>query len=89
MKTEPTRPPCDLRGIAAPEAVIARVAAALRAAGLYKRAKAFETRGKRRKLVGHRACYDGFVIGEYETRTEAELALDEYVYEGLRRGNGE
>jgi len=49
----------------------------------------FETRGKRRFLVGFRAFYNGHEVGEFETAREAGLALDAYVFEGLRRGNEE
>ena len=49
----------------------------------------FETRGKRRRLVAFRACYDGFEIGEFDTAREAERAIDEWLHEGLRRGTQE
>ncbi len=44
----------------------------------------FETVGKRRKLVGFEARYAGEVVGTYETRDEAQAALDAIAYDLLR-----
>jgi hypothetical protein len=44
----------------------------------------FRSIGKRRKLLGFEAKYDGAVIGVYATRPEAQHILDQIAYE-LRR----
>jgi len=47
---------------------------------------AFETHGKRRRLVGFRATIDGYELpGLFGSYLEAERAIDAYVYETLRR----
>jgi hypothetical protein len=43
----------------------------------------FETIGKRRRLIGFDASYNGEVIGRYDTERDAEKALDAWVYEEL------
>lgn len=43
----------------------------------------FQTIGKRKKLIGFEASYDGFVIGRFDDRESARAALDAYVYEAL------
>lgn len=41
----------------------------------------FETIGKRRKLAGFEAKYNGEVVGTYATRDEAQAELDRIAYE--------
>jgi hypothetical protein len=43
----------------------------------------FELIGKRRRLVGFDASYNGFIIGRFDDRDAARAALDAYVYEEL------
>lgn len=46
----------------------------------------FETIGKRRRLAGFRAEIDGYELpGLFGSYSEAERAIDDYVYETLRR----
>jgi len=45
----------------------------------------FETIGKRRKLIGFEAKYNGEIIGTFDTHAEAEAALDRFVYDELTR----
>lgn len=41
----------------------------------------FETIGKRRKLIGFEAKYNGEIIGTFDTRDEAQAELDRIAYE--------
>lgn len=41
----------------------------------------FETIGRRRKLIGFEAKYNGEVIGTFNTRDEAQAELDRIAYE--------
>ena len=43
----------------------------------------FEKVGKRTKLVGFEARYDGEIIGTFDTRDAAQAALDQAAYELL------
>lgn len=43
----------------------------------------FATIGKRRKLIGFDAFYSDHLVGRFDTRPEAERALDAYAYEEL------
>jgi hypothetical protein len=40
----------------------------------------FETIGKRRKLIGFDAAFNGETIGRYDTARDAEKALDAWAY---------
>jgi transcription elongation factor Elf1 len=46
----------------------------------------FETIGKRRKLIGFRATYGAVEVGTFDTHHEAEVTLDELVFELLSSG---
>lgn len=43
----------------------------------------WEVKGRRRKLIGFRAFYNGFEIGEFKYRDEAQAALDTFAYDEL------
>jgi hypothetical protein len=47
----------------------------------------FIQRGKRRKLDGFLAEYDGYEVGIFDTERQAEKALDEYALETLQRAS--
>jgi hypothetical protein len=44
----------------------------------------FEARGKRQKLVGFEAIYNGFVVGIFDNRERARFELDRFAYEMAR-----
>lgn len=46
----------------------------------------FETIGKRRKLIGFKAKYDGATIGTFDTHDEAQAELDRIAYELTKVG---
>lgn len=43
----------------------------------------WEVRGKRRKLIGFRAFYNGFEIGTFDYRDQAQEALDNFALDEL------
>ena len=43
----------------------------------------FQTTGRRKKLIGFDAFYGEFKVGRFDTKPEAESALDAYVFEEL------
>ena len=43
----------------------------------------FSAVGNRRKLVGFDAFYGDHLVGRFDTKPEAESALDAYVFEEL------
>ena len=49
----------------------------------------FETIGKRRKLIGFEAKYNGEIIGTFDSRDEAQAELDRIAYELAKVANPE
>lgn len=47
----------------------------------------FTTIGRRKKLLGFEASYDGEVIGTFDSKVEAERTLDALAFETLRRAS--